>query len=1009
MPNRAVKLQLDILADTKQAVKGLQGLSRQLNAIGKQLTLKVSLPIAAAGVASTIMAAKAEKAFAEVRTLIDETTVDVQGLEGGLRSLAKVVPQTLGELTQGLYQLVSAGVAAEESLEFLAVASKAAVAGVTDTNTAVDGLTTIINAFSLETSEATAVADLMFQTVKQGKLTFPELSNSIGVLASTAALGKVSLEDMFAAIATITKGGIKADTATISLNQALISFIDATPAAKKIASEFGVELTANTLATEGLLGSMRILADLYTDVEARGGAAVTVFAKMIPNIRALRAVANLAGTQFEEFGRIQGEMVDSSGSMDTAFQKMSKTLSNEWALAMETAKLAMIEFIEIAMPMIRGLVEEFRSLAERLGKMPDEMKAVIIAMLGMLAVIGPLTLAAGGLLAVMAKLKIIFAGFVLTSPFGWAIGATIALAGLVGTLTAVETHSKKLEERAERRTRMEKEYQDALQKTTDARKAHDNVLGAMFGQYQRDVEAKIKEEEKHQTIIRNATDDYDKQAAAAKAAAGSRIVALQQELTSLDALIAKEKRWAIDTESGSIIVNKARLDAYKKLLEAQNELDESLREEKLAAIQKEEEESRKAHSIKVLAEESKLAAALLILENSTGEARIASQIVVAEARLELAKVLATNFENTELQNTEILINARREFLLSTEDLEKIYAQERIRIWEKNNRFLVVGMRAFYDAIASELFRGLEQQRKFTRERFELNELGYDKEQKSLREQLGRAEISRREYNLRIAELDRTRRDNELRFEEAHASALKRIWDSVLRSYIQVIQRELSEFLYVETRKLFMSKKTEAEKTKVAATGAVQRIAIEGAETAATMTGAGANIVKAGTKQIEVASAAGPPGLLVAAAAITTILSMFAALKSAVGFAEGGLFRGKGSGKSDSNIIAVSDGEYIINAQATRRHKGLLDAINNSGMMYSGMVANANSFAEGGMISAPSISGGNNIDALLKMILQRLNVLEPVVNVDVSSESVIRGRDIHHIVKVEEKSADFRML
>jgi hypothetical protein len=45
------------------------------------------------------------------------------------------------------------------------------------------------------------------------------------------------------------------------------------------------------------------------------------------------------------------------------------------------------------------------------------------------------------------------------------------------------------------------------------------------------------------------------------------------------------------------------------------------------------------------------------------------------------------------------------------------------------------------------------------------------------------------------------------------------------------------------------------------------------------------------------------------------------------FAEGGAIGGRGTGRSDSNLILASRGEYIVNADSTARYRGLLEAIN----------------------------------------------------------------------------------
>jgi tape measure domain-containing protein len=53
----------------------------------------------------------------------------------------------------------------------------------------------------------------------------------------------------------------------------------------------------------------------------------------------------------------------------------------------------------------------------------------------------------------------------------------------------------------------------------------------------------------------------------------------------------------------------------------------------------------------------------------------------------------------------------------------------------------------------------------------------------------------------------------------------------------------------------------------------------------------------------------------------------ASIWSSLGFAEGGHVSGPGTSKSDSIPAMLSDGEFVVNAKATRKHAGLLQAIN----------------------------------------------------------------------------------
>lgn len=77
-----------------------------------------------------------------------------------------------------------------------------------------------------------------------------------------------------------------------------------------------------------------------------------------------------------------------------------------------------------------------------------------------------------------------------------------------------------------------------------------------------------------------------------------------------------------------------------------------------------------------------------------------------------------------------------------------------------------------------------------------------------------------------------------------------------------------------------------------------------------------------------------------------------------GFARGGMFRGVGSGTSDSNLIRISDGEYIVNAIATRANLPLLNAINSIGRP----IRSSRGFAAGGLaqVIANQTGPGGNI-------------------------------------------------
>lgn len=133
----------------------------------------------------------------------------------GLKQIRTETGETFDNLAKGLYNLQSAGFGGADAIKNLEVASKAAIAGVTDINTAVDLGTTGANAWNVSMED---VFNSFQQAVVQGKTTLPELNANLGQIAATAAQAGISVDQTAAAIATMTLKGVKTPQAITSLN-----------------------------------------------------------------------------------------------------------------------------------------------------------------------------------------------------------------------------------------------------------------------------------------------------------------------------------------------------------------------------------------------------------------------------------------------------------------------------------------------------------------------------------------------------------------------------------------------------------------------------------------------------------------------------------------------------------------------------------------------------------------------------------------------------------------------
>lgn len=341
--------------------KGSAQAQSALSGIGKQAAATALGFIGAGGITQAIGGttraisgavqnfAELETAMAEVSTLVDTSVVDMDRLRKGVVELSDRYGDTPQGLAGALYQAVSAGIDAKDALDFLDVAARAAIGGVTDTRTAVDALTSVLNAFGLETSDAEHASDILFQTIKAGKTTMAELAPAIGQVAPIAAAVGVSLEEMSAALATLTLSGLSTSEATTALRGLLNSLLKPTDDATKFSKQLGIEWGVDALEAKGLRG---VLDDL---VKTTGGSSKAM-SILVPEIRGLNAALQLAGPAAEKFNDVLEDMAAAAGATDEAAAKMRDTLSFQWNLITQQIKNLGLAVTEDLVPALKDAV-----------------------------------------------------------------------------------------------------------------------------------------------------------------------------------------------------------------------------------------------------------------------------------------------------------------------------------------------------------------------------------------------------------------------------------------------------------------------------------------------------------------------------------------------------------------------------------------------------------------------------------------------------------------------------
>lgn len=248
-----------------------------------------------------------ETRMAEIQTIARGSSFSVGALSTASKELAFQFGTTASEQAAGLYEAISSGAASSrDAVQLLTAANGLAVGGLTDVKTAVDGLTSILNAYNLSGADATTVTDAMFVAIEKGKLKAEDLARNFGVLAPIANQVGISFQDAMAGVAAITTQGIQADTAIRGLRQALVNTIKPTKEASELAKSLGIEFSAAAIKAKGFPAFLRDV------IEKTGGssAALSILFSDVDGFNAVAALASEGG--MKQFTSALDAMADSA-------------------------------------------------------------------------------------------------------------------------------------------------------------------------------------------------------------------------------------------------------------------------------------------------------------------------------------------------------------------------------------------------------------------------------------------------------------------------------------------------------------------------------------------------------------------------------------------------------------------------------------------------------------------------------------------------------------------------
>lgn len=315
-----------------------------------------------------------DRSTREIFTLIPEASGQFrEALTTDITALGTELGRLPQEMTDSVYQALSAGVPKENVLTAVETASKAARAGVADLSSTLGLGLGIMNAQVDGVSNLEQVYDLLFFTVKNGVITLPEMNEVMSQVTSIAGEAGVSMQDISAAMVVMTKQGDSAAEAAELLSIMLTQLSTSGTTLASVFEQAAGQSFRSFVSNGGTLAeAMELLQKHADDTGQALGDILGGGSPFFRDTQAARGALELTGKHLDELIEYGKEAEEAFGSLGEAAAEMGQSAeldSQRAAAAFEEMKIAIGEGIApLTEKMARGATEFFKVFSGNRGR-----------------------------------------------------------------------------------------------------------------------------------------------------------------------------------------------------------------------------------------------------------------------------------------------------------------------------------------------------------------------------------------------------------------------------------------------------------------------------------------------------------------------------------------------------------------------------------------------------------------------------------------------------------------
>jgi TP901 family phage tail tape measure protein len=416
--------------------QSLRDAGQKMEAVGKNLSMKVTAPLMGLGAAAVKVGSDFETGMSEVAAISGATSNDLKRLEEKAREMGATTKFSATEASEGLKYMAMAGWDTTQMLDGLEGVMMLAAASGENLGLVSDIVTDALTAFGMEAKEASQFPDLLASASSNSNTNVAMLGESFKYVAPLFGALGYSAEDAALALGLMANAGIKGSQAGTSLKTSIANLTNPTDKMATAMMDLGISITD---ANGEMLPFKEVMDELRTKFaglteEQQAQYAATIFGK-----EAMAGMLAIINASEADYAKLTDATRDYTGSAKEMADVMQDNLQGELVLLKSALEGVGIQIYEMLIPHLHSLVGMLQRAVDWFSGLTPATQANIVTIAALAAAIGPLLLIGGKLIAgigsVIGVLSTV-SGALAVATTG-AAAATPAVGALAGAFTVL--------------------------------------------------------------------------------------------------------------------------------------------------------------------------------------------------------------------------------------------------------------------------------------------------------------------------------------------------------------------------------------------------------------------------------------------------------------------------------------------------------------------------------------------------------------------------------------------